>query len=103
MQSLQGDQLLHLPSEMDDDPLWSENDASFTWDKCHEYLARPRSYATFYLLATWVRVTNVGVTFLSEADGQVALRWNESAQQSPLLLLHQGRHEDDLLAPQASA
>ena len=60
VKSLQGDALLSLSSvvsaEMEDDPLWSEeNDASFTWDKYHEYMARPRSYATFYLLATWVR------------------------------------------------
>ena len=41
---------------------------------------------------------NIGVTVLREADGQLALSWNEGGQQSPVVLLHQRRHYD-LLVP----
>ena len=56
--------------------------------------------ATFicYILSSSNMGENIGVTVLREADGQLALSWNEGGQQSPVVLLHQGRHYD-LLVP----
>ena len=56
--------------------------------------------ATFicYILSSSNMGENIGVTVLREADGQLALSWNEGGQQSPVVLLHQRRHYD-LLVP----